>query len=180
MTPVHAIMILIIRLWAAGVIIQSILGIFLWPLMVSGSSGDGDPYTVYTFINGGVWIVVGVLAWVFAPPLARRVFAGKDDGAVNINVSAETLVAIGGFLIGGFYIVEYAPTALADAIYFFYESNNPEAGALTEFRVYRLDQMIKTILVLIAACWLVFRPGDIARFFSKMRRAGLAKVTEDK
>jgi len=178
MTPVHAILILIIRLWAAVAIISSILGLSLWPLLSFGLNAGS--YTAYTFISGGVWTVIGVLAWVFAPALAKQMFAGKDGGAVNINVSAETLVAIGGFLIGGFYIVEYAPLSLTSVIFFLYETGNNEAGDSSGFTTMHLKDFVTNVLVLIAACWLTFRPRDIARFFSKMRRAGLANVEEDK
>jgi hypothetical protein len=174
MTPVHAIMVLIIRLWAAGVVISSITGLYLWPLLSPGSDGDGDVYATYTVINGSVWVIVGILAWIFSPKFAQVIYRENNDGPpVNFNVDADTLVMIGSFLIGGFYLVEYVPTLFSSTFFFFFLDNpnrDPNASILTSYHT--IEQFVIRFLIVFAASWLVFKPAHIARLFSKLRTLG--------
>ncbi len=173
MTPTHAIMILIIRLWAAGVVISSITSLYLWPLLSLGSDGDGDTYATYTVINGGVWVTVGILAWIFSPKLVQVIYReNHGEPPVNFKIDADTLVMIGSFLIGSFYLVEYVPTLFSNVLFFFLENGkrDPNASVLTSY--HSIEQFVIRLLVVVAASWMTFKPVHLAQFFSKLRTLG--------
>jgi len=72
---VRAIVVVIIRLWAAGKIASSILGLSLWSLISAGPEDVEYGYGFYTSITGGVSVVIGLLASIFAPRLSIFVYS---------------------------------------------------------------------------------------------------------
>ncbi|GJL95860.1 MAG: hypothetical protein DHS20C05_22650 [Hyphococcus sp.] len=178
MTPVHAILIVIIRLWAAGVIITSSLHLSIWPFLDTGEANDPSNYAFLTFLNAGIWVCLGFAAWIFAPDFAKAVYKPTDeDPKVSINIDAETLVQIGSFLIGGFYLIQYLPQLFVDfGRWFAYlAAQDPAAENQGEgFKQYIINWRTTTthILIVIIASFMALRSAYLAKLFTWLRSAG--------
>lgn len=98
MTPVQAILVVIIRLWAAGYIITYLLSLpSVSTIFHNLFSSDGDLWTILTILNYLVMVFVAVIAWVLAPWLARRVHSDVGDAKISMNIDANMLVMTGSF-----------------------------------------------------------------------------------
>jgi len=186
MTPVHAIMVLIIRLWAAGVIISMITSAPTY-LIFSGVNYSDRNYILIaiTILQLIVWLAAGVTAWVVAPKLARLVYPAASDRDVSIDVDADRLVMIGSFLIGGYYLVQYVPQLLISLGTVLIEIGQREseaAGQLGKTRVhaYSVRSFFTDASIIVAASWMAFKPAHIARVFSWLRSAGQYDHSRDK
>ena len=184
MTPVHAIMVLIIRLWAAGIIISQTISLSYLPFMGKSVGDASSYYVVYDTAHTGVLLASGVFAWIFASMLSKLVYPKKDAETVSIAVSADTLVTIGSFLIGLFYLAEYVPSLIVESVGLFIEF--AQRGAVEEtglgtsaIRHIDIRSFVSALLIAVVAFWMAFRPAHIAHIFSKLRRAGLAKVGDE-
>ncbi|MHA7871626.1 MAG: hypothetical protein ACX939_04675 [Hyphococcus sp.] len=80
MTSVHAIMVVVIRLWAASSIFTALASLPSAALFAFESSGFPDYYSITYFGGLGFWVAVGAIAWFVAPWLARRVYS-KDSNS---------------------------------------------------------------------------------------------------
>ncbi len=185
MTSVHAILIVLIRLWAAGFIISGILSLshYLLIFYAQASSGESLQQETIGFVNFYLgYVVTGLVVWIFAPGMSARIFPVKKDEVININIKPELLVSIGGFLIGGFYLADYGPQLIADFGRVFFDANQQGPNSLTnanqnDQRYLDRERVFKNGLVVAVALWMVFRPRDLAHIFSTMRKAGLYKAT---
>lgn len=121
MTPVHAILVVIIRLWAAGVILAMLGGLPSHIIAILGGAHATDLFATGYFFRWLLLLVSGLVGWFAAPWFARRVFSPESDKTVTIDVNAEDLVAIGSFLIGAFYLVQYGPRLVVELISIFLE-----------------------------------------------------------
>lgn len=180
MTPVQAILVVIIRLWAAGYIITYLLSLpSVSTIFHNLFSSDGDLWTILTILNYLVMVFVAVIAWVLAPWLARRVHSDVGDAKISMNIDANMLVMTGSFLIGCFYLAAHVPPLLVDLAIVLVQlgQQNPDASHTAgqlKFRHFGYDSFIKHLLVVIAALWMAFRPQHMARIFSWLRGAGLS------
>ena len=179
MTPVHAILIVIIRLWAAGVIITSSLHLSIWPFLDTGANNDPSNYAFLTFLNAGIWVFLGCAAWIFAPNFANVAYKPDDvDPKVSIKVDAETLVQIGSFLIGGFYLAAYAPQLFVDLGWWFVSmagqgpvEEGQEAAVRTR-NIIEWRNTISNLFVIGVACFMALRPSYLAKLFTRLRKTG--------
>ena len=184
MTPVHAILVLIIRLWAASILIPSILTLpYYLPFHKSVADNASTQFVTYGFANSTVFLVVGILAWILAPKIAKFSYGNKDGDDVSKNVDAELLVTIGSFLIGLYYLAHYLPQLVVQMVILFVEMAKQDPAEMTglgKFTAHRIgiENLVSNLLVVAVASWMAFRPAHIAHMFSKLRRAGLAKVEE--
>ena len=185
MTPVHAILIVIIRLWAAGTIIGMIAGAPLSIIAVLSETRPTDADSVLYFVNWLVWLIAGVVGWFAAPWLSRRVYSARSDVGLNIKVSAETLVAIGSFLIGAFYLVQYGPRLAVELISIFLEFRREFAS--NEYRplgpvTVQVDwtNITHSAAASIVAAVMALRPAYLARIFNWLRNAGQYEDQEGK
>lgn len=178
MTPVHAILIVIIRLWAAGAFI-SMLGSA--PMNVSAILGGAyatDLFAAGYFLHWSLLLVAGLVSWFVAPWFARRVFPTTSDDNVSINVSAENLVATGSFLIGAFYLTQYGALLLVDIgrSLFSAAAENTDVETYTGGRnrsgIVDWHNMISNLSIVGVAAWMMFRPAYVARIFNWLRNAG--------
>ena len=175
MTAVHAIIIVIIRVWAAGAIITAITNmpaVFLY----SGGEGSGISLSTYNASVYVIWFIAGGLAWFLAPKLANKVYAKDNEDSVNITIDVDTLVMLGSFLIGGFYLVQYVPNFFTTIGLVLVERSNPDSSP-TSYEIWRL---LKDGLVIAIALWMCLRAANIARIFSHIRTAGLYKHDVEK
>ena len=180
MTPIHAILIVIIRLWAASAIITAIT---YFPATFLFQEAEAAPmqnitFQIYNFVNSTIWLASGVLAWVLAPRLSKMAYGNPNEKNVNVTIDANALVMTGGFLIGCFYLVQYAPSWLADigAILVEYSRQDPNAPyELGKLKIHRFDaeRIFKEGLIMLVAAWMAFRPAQLAAIFSHLRQAGL-------
>ncbi|MEM8771731.1 MAG: hypothetical protein AAGD92_08785 [Pseudomonadota bacterium] len=184
MTPVHAIIIVIIRLWAAASILGGISsvsyilgGIFQ---RISGPDIQIQPDTYYVvhLVTPIVWFIAGFIAWFAAPWLSRRIYPTVESNNVRIDIKAETLIAIGGFLIGGFYLAKHGPQLLVDLAWWFAhlaKEETPDANQLAGSGrrfVMNWQNTISNLLIVVVAVWMMFRPSYLARIFNWLRNAG--------
>ncbi len=186
MTPVHAIMILIIRLWAADAIISMIVIIPNF-LLYSGSyySEQNVVLMATSFLHVIAWLAVGVTAWVVAPKLARLVYPAVSDRDVKIEVDAKQLVMIGSFLIGGYYLVQYVPQMIVSLGAVLIEIRHAEPVPFGEpqkklVTTYSAQEFYTDASVIVVASWMAFRPAHIARIFSWLRSAGQYEARRNK
>ncbi len=184
MTPVHAIMIVIIRLWAAGSMISALMGIASFLSAYAHSKSNIDPQHYSWFASYSVWLLTGIGAWIYSPQLSRMVYKPRESEGVNIAVSAEHLVMIGSFLIGGYYLVGHIPQLCAELIVIFLERAKEDTSLTGQLGVIRpapwgSRELISEGLIVIAALFMTFRPSMLARLFSALRIAGLAKIDKE-
>ncbi|VAV99305.1 hypothetical protein MNBD_ALPHA05-1623 [hydrothermal vent metagenome] len=182
MTPVHAIMVLIIRLWAADAVISSIISASYYVLFDEGKlSSISNEY----LIASGFWVLIGFGAWVLAPWLARRLGQATPNAGLNININADQLVAIGSFLIGAFYLAKYGPQLLIDLGWWFVHlaGQDPvEEGQLGTLRRYTIEwrSTISNLLIITVASFMALRPAYLAKIFSWLRSVGHYDHSHDK
>lgn len=177
MTAVHAILILIIRLWAAY-IIMSVLSAFLFYSYEALTANPDDPdashfldAAIYQF----VWLAAGLAAWFAAEPIVRRLYTEEAPATKDIKLDPVLLISIGGFLIGCFFLVQYLPSLvlrlgelLADI------ASREQHDPPVQFR-FHLQTLIGPLGTVLVAAWMAFRPADLARMFMRLRRAGLSR-----
>ena len=173
MSATHAILVLIIRLWAAGIIISGItsLSFFLY------STLDNTQNYIAPILNYGVWFLSGVTVWISAPLLSRLAYPVRSENVIKVDINADQLVAIGSFLIGAFYLAKFGPQLLIDLGWWFVHlaGQDPiEDGQLGTLRRYAIEwrSTLSNLLIITVASWMAFRPAHIAKFCSWLRSAG--------
>lgn len=174
MTGLQAICMLMIRLWAAGVIISFLSGHIYW--FLSALIGESEQELTGPILEGAIWIMAAVAGFFLAPQLARLIAPRAAAENVQITVGVPEFVVAGSFLIGVFFLVRTAPSfvvALADIIGSFAlrESDAPPPNLL-----YQGKQLLSATLTVAVALFLTVRPSAIAKMFASLRHAGLAKV----
>ncbi len=176
MTGIQAIGVLMIRLWAAVVIIgqflSSISTLFL------ASAGGSDESFVAFFLASFLWSLAAIAAWLLAPRLSRAFVPEAAPDNLKIIMGVEDFVAAGSFLIGGFFLVRTAPdlvTALVDILGSFLtrETDAPPANIGYQWR-----ELGSAVLIFAIALFLTFRPREIAKMFGSLQQAGLSKVDQ--
>jgi hypothetical protein len=188
MNPIHAILIVIIRVWAAGIIVGVIVqfpSYFVLPQTANEAQSDSWKWTIAQVASYAIWLIVGTASWILAPRLARLVYPRDRDDTLQFTVSADTMVMLGSFLIGAFYIVRYFPSWITQLGAMLIEIIREDPSARDEFgsvQVIRftLEQALRESLIIIAALWMALRPAHIAHIFSYLRRAGLHDEEGDK
>lgn len=179
MTAVQAIMILIIRLWAAGYII-SVLAYAPSTFEALFSETPPDAYFLQLAAGQLMWLAAGIAAWFGAPWLARHVQGENKNFEITAAVDGPTLVAIGSFLIGLFYIVEYAPLIIMEWLQWVVRraGETPlEEGQLGTVKRNSMDirMLIPNLLIVFVASVMALRPSYLARLFVWARTAGHPK-----
>lgn len=180
-TAVQAIIIVIIRLWAAGKLITGAIGLPMYVSMIMDSGSSGAASLWQGLYNYGAWALAGVGAWILAPRFARHAAPGGDGVAVNVDT--EQLVAIGGFLIGAYYLLAHGGGALFEMVrigeHLLKELSKPDdsAAGIVGWRF-----LISGLAPVLVALWMMFRPRDLAALFFAARRGGAykAKYAEDR
>lgn len=180
MTPLQAILVIIIRLWAAEIIFSALVGVIYWPPETWKGPDVVADYMIRAYVYSGAWFVLGALAWGFAPRLARLVHGSTSPSPQGVRIDADTLVMAGGVLIGVFYLVRFFPefaVSLGAIIAAFnqHDGGNAVAPDKAPLSPARIEELIKSALGIAIALWLAFRPAHFARMFSHLRRAGLSK-----
>ncbi len=180
-TPVHAIMILIIRLWAASFIITGVwyVGLLVYEALFRLAELQSNPiehYAYYVFL-----LFLGAAAWFFARSLAERLCPSRAEDGVTINVSANSLVMIGSFLIGMFYLVKYAPRLASYLITFLIELGQREPDGITHIgTTLNFQGVTADAFVFFVALWMAFKPAHVAQLFSWVRTAGQYETKTNK
>lgn len=123
--------------------------------------------------------LLGLLAWMVAPALARRIYPQPEKDDIRIDLDARTLVATGSFLIGMFFLMTALPALLVDAARaVLWLSNSPDVAA-AEQRPMRnpalTGSMLENSVLVLPGAVIAFRPCDLARIFSWLRGAGQYK-----
>lgn len=178
MTAIQALGVLIVRLWSLATIVASIsVGIQYFFAVSAGSSNE---YFVQSAIASAVWALAGLAAWFAAPWFARRLIS--EPAAISVSLTAFDLVALGSFLIGGFYLVEYVPQLATTIGAISVEmARSPEDADLAEMAgkvVFELRDLAAQALIVAVALFLTLRPRDFAILFSRLRYAGLSRPDE--
>ncbi len=179
MTSVHAIIVVIIRLWAADSIFGALLYLPTNAVIAFTDAGDVGALSIPYFLDPAGWFIIGAAAWFVAPWLARRIYVVGTNSEVTSNVDASSLVAIGSFLIGIFYLSRYGFPLLVDWGSWLAErmGESPvEEGQLGTLRqnISILDwrDLISKILTTLTACVMTFRPSYLARIFNWLQSTG--------
>lgn len=172
MSGVHAILIVIIRLWAAGVLIASIADAMVVLSLVSHETTNAHEFAP-TYVSFFAWLAAGVCAWGFAPRIARSVYKGKDEEKYVFTVNADALVAIGGFLIGCYLLAQYFPPLIVQTVTLL--ADFADYTQSSESRPFHIPyhSLLNGLLIVAAGGWMAFRAGDLARMFLWLRSAGL-------
>ncbi len=176
MTGLQAICILLIRLWAAGVIISYLLSYVYW--FLSALTGNDQEGLSELLINAAIWIAAALAAWYLAPPLSRLVVPRTTSDNLQITMGAEDFVAVGSFLIGGVFLVRTAPDLLAVLVNILGSFATHETDAPPPDIHYQSRQLISAMVTVAVALFLTLKPREISRMFALLRQAGLAKVDE--
>jgi len=126
-------------------------------------------------------LIMGALAWMLAPKFSRMVFPENNQMSVNVSVSADDIVMIGSFLIGGYYLIELGPSLIAQGISLFFEMTkaDPSAPSHLGARVVQKNDIVgllSTIVTVVVALFLTFRPRMLATMFLSLRSTGLSKI----
>ncbi len=175
MSGIQAIGVLIIRVWAASVVITSVNGLAFTGLL----DGLEKKELLVALIIYAVWLAAAVSGWIWASRLSGLLVpqVGREPVAISINV--EDLVAAGSFLIGGFYLVASTPSLVTNMARVMGPLIFRDANEMP--RIYALDiaSLPGELVVFAAAPFLTFKPREIARLFLWLRRAGVASGEEN-
>jgi hypothetical protein len=175
MSALQALGVLIVRLWAASVMITNLsYGVQFVFLR------DTDELNRDYYLQSGVWLAawlaIGIVAWFAAPPAMRRIVSSREE-ALSFQVNAFELVALGSFLIGAYYIVAAVPQLATDIFSIFIRVVR-EPDVKHEIADHQWRQMAAEALTMVVAAILALRPRDFATLFTQLRYAGLAKIDE--
>jgi hypothetical protein len=176
MTGLQAICVLMIRLWAAGIIVSFLLGFTSW--FLSALIGDNEQELAGPILEGAIWIAAALAAWVLAPRLPGFFVPPGASANLQFSLGVGDIVAAGSFLIGGFYLVDLVPqlvAALGEVFVTLAGRDDDFAPAIDRFQWTRV---LSTALTVAVALFLTLKPREIARMFASLRHAGLAKVDE--
>lgn len=185
MTPVNAILALIVRLWAAGVLLSSTITVLHFPVFFGAEWAALNSYDIRNFTSTVFMFFVGVAVWIFAPRIAKSVHVSDHDDGIRMDVSADTLIMIGSFLIGLFYLVQHVPVLLLDIGYMsvdIIQHDSSITSARTDLQLERwnVERALRGAGIIFVASWMAFRPSHLARVFSWLRSAGQYDHSRDK
>lgn len=174
MTGLQAICVLLIRLWAAGIIVSYLLVYSVW--FLSALIGENEEGMTGLLLGGAIWIAASLAAWVLAPRLSRLFVPPGASETLKFSLSVADFVAAGSFLIGGFYLVDLVPQFVAALGEIFVTLAGRDDDSAPEIDRFQWTRLLSAALTVLVALFLTFRPRQIARMFASLRHAGLAKV----
>ncbi len=178
MTGIHALAVLMIRLWAIGAIfggVSEMVGMAWY----SPDEGGADRYFYYSLTDGAIWTFLGLVAWFSARAFAARAIPATRTDELRVSISADDLASLGSFIIGGFYVVEYLPKSAAAIAGAFIAAAGTSTYGSVEIEGIIGREFYSDLVLLGVALVLTFRPQDIANMFSAARVAGLSSVEQD-
>lgn len=176
MNAIHALLMLIIRLWAIFVILTPLSTVFYYLFEMVFAAGSDDPNP--KFINAGVlghhfiWLAAGATAWFAAPAMARVAYKPNIDERLLFNIEAPMLISVGSFLLGFYLLAEHLPALFAGIFSFLMIAPNQSGNLLSGPYVLDSARLISRLVIVIAGCWMAFRPADLAKLFSWLRSVG--------
>lgn len=172
----------LLRVWAATMLIESIRWVMDFGISWTSQSDSATPetsqYLLGALASGATYLAVAVVIWICARPIGRWVGSAIAVAEPVVTFSAGQIVAVGSFLIGVFFVVEYAPQAAMDTVISLAKhARTSDAERLygSSVDLYNLRQLTKNWAVVIAALALAFRARDIGRLFAWLRETGLSK-----
>lgn len=174
MTGIQAIGVLIIRVWAASVLLIYFFTSAVWTV----DAAMGRPIEDFGRVvaEGAIWIAAAFAAWVFAPRIARLLVPRGAPDALQISMGADDFVAAGSFLIGGYLILSTAPQLAQSFLEIAGEYAARDTDALPTIASFLWARLIASALTFAVAVFLTLRPRQVASLFASLRQAGLAKV----
>lgn len=177
MKGVEAVAVVLIRLWAAVTIFESLSRLTLEAIFfVQDRENAREDFSATAAGANGVWLFAGFAAWVFAARLSRRLVPPQADQGLSISMGAQEFIQIGGFLIGVFYLVEVIPwvfTYSARLVEQFRANADRSPPFYSHVDYVWLGASFIKIMI---ALWLMVGSRKLARIFSSMRTAGLHPV----
>lgn len=179
MSAVHAILILLIRLWAVSAALNFLSGAIQFVFMLLEASDPEEAFSKIFVIHPLLWAVAAIAAWVAAPKLAQKVFKPNDAENIKIDIDAETLITVGSFLIGAFILVEHAPQMLIKITTYFIEGIWPGHSTPIAILKFLFRQVATEALIVVFALYLVLRPAKLSAMFSNLRTAGLSSAQDN-
>lgn len=179
MTGIQAIIVVLIRLWAASAIVNALIMVPVYAGLVWNDTPDRS--SAIQFAIFGVWLILGVVAWFIAPWISRRVINTNETSGLRFDTDAETLVAIGGFLIGIFYLAQYLPPILIDWARWLIQRAGETASEQAQHgtgqrSIVQWQNFISNCSIVVVASFMTFRPSYLARIFNWLRTAGHEKL----
>ena len=183
MNSIHAILIVIIRLWAASSLLTAISSIAAILVSIfqratySEFDSQAEVYFIASYGTSLFWMIAGAVAWIAAPWIARKIYKVEEE-RIQLSVSAETLAAIGGFLIGGFILTVYLPQLFMDISWWIFYLAVEQPAIENDVPMVRPRYLlewrstISNLLTVLIGAWMALRPSYIARIFSWLRHAG--------
>lgn len=142
-----------------------------------------DAYIATQFAGYICMAGIGVIAWFAAPLLSRRVRVGDQGSDATQSIDAATLVAIGSFLIGVYYLTEYVPQVFSVWFRWLVERAGEGEMFTGQFGSFKRNMItwpdfLPKLLVVVVASIMTFRPSYLARIFMWLRSADHAKIAE--
>jgi len=185
MTGVQAIIVVLIRLWAAGVFIGALLSLPSIIDAIMTPNLETDLLTKSYFFNTFILFLIGGAVWFLARWMANRIAPNSTGQDIAFNVDADTLVAIGSFLIGANYLITYGVRLLRAVSYAFlvragetFEITG-QLGALHQ-KAINWEELTTNLFVVIVALIMMFRPAYLVRIFNWLRSSADYKAAVDK
>lgn len=177
MSSIHAILILIIRLWAVTAFLNSFGSAIQLLFLLAGDVEGALSASAYIFPF--FWAVAGIVAWVAAPKISQNVFKTDGQDNVSIAIDAAQFITIGSFLIGAFILVEHGPKLLIVMATYFFEGVWPGQQTPIAILKFLFRQVATEALIVVLALWLVLRPAQLSAMFSSLRTAGLSAAQDN-
>lgn len=170
MTGIQAILVVIMRLWAAATFAGNLPStLFYLPPLLTSSWEEVLRYGYFSLVaNMGLQLALAIFIWFAAPVLARRTI--KSDGGLNLNVDARMLVSIGSFLIGFSLIIGKLPLIAFDLIRFLNEPSRQFNGELN--RDVLSFEFWPNLAVVVVGFWIMLQPFRLASAFMYLRNVG--------
>jgi len=178
MTGIQAVGVLVIRLWAAVNIINSLAQLafitIIWFQKFDQIESDYRPSVSDFFFL--VWLAAGFVAWFMVPRVVKWLLPAHRDGeGVTLSIDAQDLVRLGSFLIGAFFLIDVGPTLIGHLINAVAHSGVDELGR-SKMRYFDIGNIVADTVKFVIALALMVSPRGLANLFSKLRTAGLGPI----
>ncbi|MEM6537622.1 MAG: hypothetical protein AAF668_07830 [Pseudomonadota bacterium] len=183
-----AIAVLAVRLMSLFFVVTALQNIFVQGTYQLLTQEEDNLFWVVQVTYGAAQLLLGVILWLTAERIARFVATGVTKPAATTSTQnkewSEEVIAAGSFLIGAFYIIQFAPSLALDMAASIWRSWTTAAHSGTYddvvgFMFFNVEDIIRNSLSLLASLFLMLKPRFLVVLFRAARRSGIAQGVDN-
>lgn len=147
----------------------------LWNLLDKQAFAQTKSYYLFNTSSFALYLTLGIVVWFAAAPLGKRIGRQIPETAAP-EISGDALVAIGSFLIGLYFFIEYGAKALGATTTLAIEmAKQTDAERLAQAPILMANDWANLAgnwAIAVLALVLAFRAQGVAHLFGWLRRTG--------